>query len=49
MQRLVLSTVFSALAISAMFVVYPAAQPRPLKVHISVDMEGIAGVVTFIL
>lgn len=41
MRRLLLAVVLACLSVSS-----ATTQPRGLKVHISVDMEGIAGVVT---
>ena len=43
------ANVFALLVIVAVLLVtahYPSAQPRTLKVHISVDMEGVVGTVT---
>jgi D-amino peptidase len=46
MRRLFLLSLASALVIVLLSGTGPAAQPRALKVHISVDMEGVAGAVT---
>jgi D-amino peptidase len=46
MPRLFLLSLLSLVVVYSSADVRPAAQPRPLKVHISVDMEGVAGAVT---
>jgi D-amino peptidase len=46
MLRLFLLSLASSVLVSWLADVRPAAQPRALKVHISVDMEGVAGAVT---
>jgi D-amino peptidase len=46
MLRLFVLSLVSTIFVYCLLVVSPAAQPRALKVHISVDMEGVAGAVT---
>lgn len=46
MQRLLVVCFTTILFVSSLAWSPPTAQPRRLKVHISVDMEGVAGVVT---
>ena len=46
MLRLVVLSLVSTTFVYCVLIASPSAQPRALKVHISVDMEGVAGAVT---
>ena len=47
MLRPTIFSLISVITISALLGTVPTAQPRALRVHISVDMEGVVGTVTY--